>query len=676
MRISIGKYAYLKKPIIGYNSLLEGRCYKMNKLLLKRPNILHHFFGFFILTALLLWIKTYIVQLTQFDLGIENTLQQFLLFLNPLGSSLLFLGFALLFKGKRKYIALLVIDFLLSLLVYANVVYYRFFNDFITLPTIFQTQNFGDVSGSVIALLRPYDLFFFIDVVILIGLYVSKVVKVELANFSRRTVVGVLSFALGISSLNLAMAEADRPELLTRGFDRNYIVKYLGMYNYTIYDAVQSTKASAQRVLADSSDITEVINFTKSNYAEPNPKYFGIGEGMNVIYVHLESIQEFLIDYELHGEEVTPFLNSLVREGNTKYFDNFFHQTAQGKTADAEFILENSLYGLPQGSAFTTKGLNTYQAAPAILGQQGYTSAVFHGNAGSFWNRNEIYKSFGYNHFFDSSYYELSPENMADYGLMDKPFFEQTLEMLKSVPQPFYSKFITVSHHYPYNMPQEQATIAPHTTGDKSVDNYFQTARYADEALQQFFEGLKEAGLYDNSIIVMYGDHYGISQNHNRAMSEVLGKEITPFDSAASLQRVPLLIRVPGMDGGINHEYGGQIDLLPTLLHLLGINSKEYVQLGTDLLSDEHDDVIPFRNGDFVSPTITAVGGHFYNSLTGEEIDETQIEEAEKLQEIVEYKLNLSDRVVNGDLLRFYTPTGFTPVDRTEYQYNDSTEEE
>ena len=95
------------------------------------------------------------------------------------------------------------------------------------------------------------------------------------------------------------------------------------------------------------------------------------------------------------------------------YFDNFFHQTAQGKTSDAEFILNNSLYGLPQGSAFTTKGLNTYQAAPAILGPHGYTSAVFHANTGTFWNRNEIYKSFGYDHFFDSSYYEYEPRAIS-----------------------------------------------------------------------------------------------------------------------------------------------------------------------------------------------------------------------------------------------------------------------
>ncbi|MCS0822579.1 LTA synthase family protein [Cytobacillus firmus] len=640
----------------------------LNTLLHKSQDILNKYIGFFFLAVILLWMKTYITQMTQFNLGIESALQHFLLFINPLGSSLLFLGIAFFFKGRRKYIALMVMYFLLSFLLFANAVYYRFFNDFITLPTLTQTQNFGDVSGSISSLLQPTDIFFFLDFIVLAGLLVFKVVKVETKDLTRRRSAALIYASLAISFANLGLAETDRPELLTRGFDRNYIVKYLGMYNYTIYDAVQSTKASAQRVMADSSDTTEVINFTKSNYAEPNPKYFGKAEGMNVIYIHLESIQTFLMNYELHGEEVTPFLNSLIEEENTTYFDNFFHQTAQGKTADAEFILENSLYGLPQGSAFTTKGMNTYNAAPAILKDKGYTSAVFHGNSGSFWNRNEIYKSFGYDNFFDAGYYDLKPENMADYGLMDKPFFEQSMPYLKSLKQPFYSKFITVSHHYPYHMDQELATIEPHTTGDKSVDNYFQTARYADEALKQFFEQLKASGLYENSVIVMYGDHYGISKNHNKAMEQVLGKEISAFDSAG-LQRVPLFIRVPGMEGGVNHEFGGQIDLMPTLMHLLGIDTKQYLQFGTDLLSEQHDDLVPFRNGDFMSPTISSVDGKFYDSTTGELLDESRFEEAKKLQESAEQKLALSDKVVNGDLLRFYTPENFEPVDRSKYDY-------
>lgn len=652
--------------------MLEGGA-EMNNIFQKGQGIFNKYIGFFFLTVIFLWIKTYIVQLTQFDLGIENSLQKILLFINPLGSALLFLGISFFFKGRKKYISLIVIDFLLSFLLFANSIFYRFFNDFITLPTLTQTQNFGDVSGSVVSLLKPYDFLFFVDIIVLIALLAFRFVKIERKEMGRAKVSVLFSLALAISCANLSLAEIDRPQLLTRGFDRNYIVKYLGMYNYTIYDAVKSTHASAQRVMANSDDVTEVINYTKSNYAEPNPAYFGAGKGMNVIYLHLESLQNFVINYKLNGEEVTPFLNSLTNDENTLYFDNFFHQTAQGKTSDAEFMLENSLFGLPQGSAFTTKGLNTYQAAPAILGQQGYTSAVFHGNSGSFWNRNEIYKSFGFNKFFDSNYYQINTAEQAEYGLMDKPFYEQSIPLLESLPQPFYTKFITVSNHYPYSINQEDTTIAPATTGDKSVDGYFQTARYADEALKQFFEYLKQSGLYDHSIIVMYGDHYGISENHNKAMEQVLGKKITPYESAG-LQRVPLFIRVPGMEGGVNHEYGGQVDILPTLLHLLGTDTKDYIQFGTDLLSEQHDDLVAFRNGDYVSPTITTVNGKYYDSTTGMKLAEDKMEEAQKFKEIVQQKLIYSDKVVNGDLLRFYTPENFIPVDRTTYNYNKDSE--
>src|SRR5690606_33146025 len=235
-------------------------------------------------------------------------------------------------------------------------------------------------------------------------------------------------------------------------------------------------EASSERASADSSDIAEIINFTNSFSAQPNEKYFGKAKDMNVIYLHLESMQSFLIDYELEGEQVTPFLNSLVKNENTMYFDNFYHQTAQGKTSDAEFMLENSLFGLPQGSAFITKGQNTFEAAPSLLKDYGYTSAVFHGNNGSFWNRNIIYNQFGYDEFFDESSYDTSnSKNMAEYGLMDKPFFEQSESLLDTLPQPFYTKFITVAHHFPYKIGQDLATIGKATTGDASVDNYFQT---------------------------------------------------------------------------------------------------------------------------------------------------------------------------------------------------------
>lgn len=648
----------------------------MKKIKNLNKETFHKYMPLFVLAVVMLWMKTYISQKTQFKLDVDGVLQEFLLFINPLGSALLLLSLSLLFKGTRKYWSLMTIYFLMSFLLYANVVYYRFFSDFITLPTLFQTQNFGDLGGSVMTLIQPTDILFFVDVIFLAFLMFSKRFKKETGNFKKKLVIPMITAALAISFFNLALAEADRPQLLTRGFDRSYIVKYLGMYNYALYDTAETVKASSQRVLADSDEVTEVLNYTKTNYAAPNEAYFGAAEGMNVVYLHLESIQTFLMNYKLNGEEVTPFLNSLTKDQSTLFFDNFYHQTAQGKTSDAEFMLENSLFGLSKGSAFITKGLNTYHAAPAMLKDKGYTSAVFHGNNGTFWNRSEIYKSFGYDKFYDiESYTGLEDKDMAEYGVLDKPFFEQSADILETLPEPFYTKFITVAHHFPYDIDQELTTIAKGTTGDASVDNYFQTARYADEALKEFFAELEASGLSDNTMIVMYGDHYGISDNHNEAMAQVMGKEITPVENA-KLQRVPLFIHVPGMEGGVDHTYGGQIDLLPTVMHLLGVKTQDYIQFGTDLLSPEHDELVTFRNGDFVSPEVFSIGDKFFDPESGLPLEEAELEQAEKLQEHSNFELDLSDRVVNGDLLRFYTPDGFRPIDPADYNYQISPAEE
>src|SRR5699024_9612223 len=409
--------------------------------------------GFFSVAVVLLWLKSYLIYLTAFNLDIENEVQQFLLFFNPLSSALIFLGIALFAKGKRAGIWIIIIDTLMSFLLYANVVFYRANNDFITIPMLTQTSNFGSLGGSIASLVEWYDLLYIVDIVILIAAFVwtRKSWSSERMKIKKPLLVlaaGVITFAV-----NLGLAEADRPQLLKRTFDRNYIVKYLGTYIFTIYDGIQSLKSSTQRVLADSSDITEVENYTKNKYAEPNPDLFGVAEGKNIIKIHLESFQSFLIDYKLHGEEVTPFLNSLVHDQgkNFTYFDNFFHQTEQGKTADAELIMDTSLYGLPQGAAFVTKGNNTYQALPAILKQQqGYQSQVFHGDNKTFWNRDEVYKEFGIDEFYDSSYYDMSDEQVINYGLKDKPFFEESMPMLKSLEEPFYSHLMTLTHHHPY----------------------------------------------------------------------------------------------------------------------------------------------------------------------------------------------------------------------------------
>ncbi|MCM3568906.1 LTA synthase family protein [Neobacillus mesonae] len=637
----------------------------MNKLRLSEKFNNSHL-TFFTIAVVLFWIKTYAAYQIEFNLGIDNSLQKFLLFLNPLSSALFFFGLAMLFK-KRMKLVLIITNFVLSFWLYANIAYYRFFNDFITVPVLMQTKtNAGQLGDSALSLMSPWDIFYFTDFFILIALALTVFKNITVTN--RKSFKIVLLFSITTFLFNLGLAEKDRPQLLTRSFDRNYLVKYLGAYNFTIYDVIQNVKSSSQRALADSSDITDVENYRKANYAEPNPKYFGKAKGMNVIYVSMESLQSFMIDYKMpDGQEVTPFLNSLTHDKNTFYYKNFYHQTGQGKTSDAEFLMENSLYPMSQGAVFVNKAQNTYQAMPAILKGQGYASAVFHGNYKTFWNRNVIYKAFGYDQFFDAEYYNMTEENTKNYGLKDKPFFKESMPMLTSLKQPFYTKFITLSNHFPFAMDSGDTNFPAGDYGDTVVNQYFQSAHYMDQALEQFFNDLKASGLYDHTIVVLYGDHYGISENHNDAMAKVLGvDEITPVINA-KLQRVPLFIHVPGVKGGIQSEVGGEVDVRPTILHLLGIDTKDYMEFGSDLLSKNHRSWALFRNGDFISSDVIQVKGKCYSAETEELLENADA--CKDISDNVNTELQMSDEVVYKDLLRFYKPEGFTPINPNDYDY-------
>jgi lipoteichoic acid synthase len=662
-------------------------------LIKKTQAILNTRLGFFTLAVLLFWAKTYYSYQTAFSLGVTGPLQQFILFINPVATTLFIFSIALYFKKPRRaYIALFVLYLLATALLYSNVIYYREFTDFLTVNTMLGAKSVaGGLNTSAFALTSFADIFYILDFIILLGLLLSKQVKMDPRPFKKRYAFAMTVLSVAIFGANLSIAESNRPQLLTRTFDRNYIVKYLGLNVFTVYDGIKTAQANQVKANADSSDMDEVISYLNEHRAAANPATFGSAKGKNVIYIHLESFQQFLIDYKLKDEngvehEVTPFLNSLYHDQSTTSYENFFHQVGQGKTSDAETLLENSLFGLPQGSAFTQAGSsNVFQAAPQILRDNGnYTSAVFHGNVGSFWNRDNTYKSFGFNYFFDASYYDVSDGNTLEYGLKDKLLFQESTQYLEQLPQPFYAKFLTVTNHFPYPLDDDNVEFPRATTGDSTIDGYFATAHYLDQSVKEFFDYLKASGLYDNSMIVLYGDHYGISNSRNPSLAPLLGKtseEWTDYDNAL-VQRVPFMYHIPGQtNGGIKSEFGGQIDVLPTLLHLLGVdttNEDGFIQFGTDLTSPEHDQTVAFRNGSFVTPKYTVMGTKIYDTKTGALItdpSEEVLAEVEVLRTGVEKQLNLSDSIINSDLLRYYTPANFTPVDPTVFNYKNQVDQ-
>lgn len=645
----------------------------------------------FVLTLLLLyWFKTMWAYTVDFNLDIQGPYQTFLAVINPLPISLLLIGLALYVKRTKLFYSLAFgIYLLLFVWLISNSIYYREFTDFVTVNTMLASSKVSaGLGAAALELFRPWDVIYILDFPILAFFFLKKWIRMDNRPFNKRASFAVTSLSVMLFSANLFLAEIDRPELLTRGFSNYYVVRALGLPAFLGYSANQTYAANKERSKASEADLKPVEEYIQQHYAKPNPEYFGMAKGRNVIYIHLESFQQFLIDYKLNVNdkeyEVTPFLNSLYHSNETFAFSNVFNQVKAGKTSDAETMIETGLFGLNQGSFMVNYGgTNTQQAAPFILSKNGYnSSAVFHGNAGSFWNRNTAYKQWGYNYFFDASYFtKQNSSNSFQYGLNDKYMLRDSIKYLERLQQPFYTKFITVSNHYPYttSLSGDDLGFPLAKTQDETINGYFATANYLDSSIKAFFDYLKESGLYKNSIIVLYGDHYGISNSRNPSLAPLLNKNSETWSSYdnAMLQRVPYMVVIPGMDKGrIIDTYGGEIDMLPTLEHLLGIDSQKFLQVGQDMLSPDHNQIVAFRSANyFVTPEYTSYSGRTYYTKTGDEItnpDDKTKADLDKIREAANLQLKISDSIQTGDLLRFFKGDDLGKVNPDDYSYTNS----
>jgi len=223
------------------------------------------------LAIVFLWIKTYIAYNVNFSITIDNALQAFILFINPLSFLMLIFGVALFIKKENiRNIYIIVVSVFSTFVLFANMVFYRFFNDFITLPILFQTSNFGDVGTSAMATIYWSDTLYFMDILVLIAIAKFKPTFIGYSEPSKIKRRAYFVVTIAVFLFNFGLAESERPQLLTRTFDREMLVKNIGVYNYHVYDIYLQTKQSTQRALADSSEMVSVNNFVKAKKVEPS----------------------------------------------------------------------------------------------------------------------------------------------------------------------------------------------------------------------------------------------------------------------------------------------------------------------------------------------------------------------------------------------------------------------
>ncbi|WP_052307790.1 LTA synthase family protein [Bacillus timonensis] len=481
---------------------------------------------------------------------------------------------------KGRLWAYLFLNLVLSTFLFSVVIYFSYFS---TLPSYYdltQLDQVGSVSESIFLLVRPIHFLFFADFLLIPFLiWKNKLVSQQRA-FNKVGLTILLALSLVVSGVNLFLGKDD--DII----DPTSIAQGRGMLHYQILEIYQGLNQKQVDTHFTTEDILEVKGAKRINPTEF--EYFGAAKDRNLILIQVESMQDFLLNLEIDGVEITPNLNALLTD--SFHFSNVFQQIGAGNTSDAEFLVNTSLYPLGKQAVSKTLVDKKFPSLPRVLKDNGYVTTTFHADEITYWNRNTLYPSLGFDKFYDDHYF--GEEDIVGFGSSDEVLFTGTLKALMEMQdknQRFYAHVLTLTSHTPFEIPEEKIGIdLPKEFDGTLVGNYLKSMNYTDRALGEFIKGLKQSGLWENSIIALYGDHSGLHGKLMMSKDTKLMKERVLGHGYSLVDRfnIPFVLTIPGVTHGEEiTRIGGQIDIMPTLANVLGVSLEDQKIFGQDLLN-------------------------------------------------------------------------------------------
>ncbi len=633
------------------------------------------FYSDYILFVLLLMFKTYLfADLTGtvfykygvwgfiknvfaflFDGGSFNSVRHGLLMIS-LGYILLLSFWSLFFTRRKRIYILIVLNAFVSFILFADVVHYRYFDGFTSVALLLQLGQVGNVTDSIISLIHLKDLLFWLDVFLSIPLFILIWKKKWFSEKKRAIIAGILAFMVGWFCIQQPLHvfyQYGGKKILEKMIASESIYKFTGIYGYHYFDMKRNFVdhiLKKKRVSEERAD--EIQEWFKTNTGDTTQQTFGIAEGKNLIVVQLEAVQDFVINRKVKGQEITPYLNELVNK--SAYFPNFYHQAAQGRTSDADLLVNTSLYPLSTGSAFIRYSTNEYDSISKVLKDNGYLATAHHAFKGSFWNRNSMYSSLEYDKFYTKEDYQ--PEETIGWGASDTDFFRQSVDMMPE-DKPFYSFLISLTSHHPYPMPAKHKVLDLDSINNDLLENYLHSVHYLDQSIKILVEELKQKGLWDDSIVVFYGDHDAKVMEKGTNSETFVTDDKNDFEFIKEYDQVPLIIHLPEDKlAGTYEKTGGQIHLAPTLLHMLGFETNKQYFMGTDLFT-EGNRLVALRTGSVTNGNLwyqQAKDGIFSNGecfefKTGQEVN---INQCSPIHKQAQNQYEISDDIIFGNLIK------------------------
>lgn len=638
---------------------------------------------------LLLFVAVMLAKLYLFSeiLNVANMKMTGIDALIELGSVLLLSFWTIWLPARGRIISLAALNVIASLILYADLIYYRYFQDLISVPVLLQLSQVDSLGDSIGTLLYAKDFILFLDwfVIIPFASYAiwrgrddlrakeypkaAQVWQKAAVRIILSAVVFIIGSSLVFTNVNEAKRTWGQGVFVSNWWNLTIynITGALGFHGYDVYRYVKQNWLDAETVTAEQSSEAQKWIEARGDLRDAleQDAIFGVYEGSNVLMVQLEAFQNFMINQSIGGQEITPHLNELTQQ--SAYFSQFYHQTAQGRTSDADFTANCSMQPVANGSVFIQYAPNEFDCMSKTLKENDYGTTVFHSYEGGFWNRNIMYHNMRYDQFYSLKHFTL--DEKIGWSLGDKSFFRQSLDVISEQKQPFYSFLITLSSHHPYTMPTAERKLNLGKLEGTIMGDYLQSVHYVDAALGELVDRMKAEGLWNNTILVMYGDHDNSIKDWP-LFETFLGKTLNDLERQMILKQVPFIVHLPNDEhAGEYTRVGGQLDVTPTIMHLLGISTADQYLIGTPLLTDKPllGKKVVLRNGAFTDGTI-----YYMPSSDGIPGNGTcwniqdripgNMSACSSAYESARTELNMSDKIVMNDLINGFKEQAATEV--------------
>lgn len=593
-------------------------------------------------------------------------------FIADLGTIIIIGSFSYLFKNKNRYIYLLIMTIIGAFICFSNSIYYNNYLSFISISLIGSITFLKDVGNAVVDnVLELKDFIFFLEVPIFIIMYKLIGEEKNKSKFKYVFLSGIILLAL------LAPFYKGKDYArIWKNWNREYVVMQFGTYIYQIDDFIVSLKPSLVNLFgSDNASKTFREYYSKPNIKQTN-EYTNIFNGKNVIVIHAESLQNFVINKKINGKEITPNLNKLINK--SLYFNNFYALDSVGTSSDSEFTFSTSLLPTNNGTVFINYWNRKYESIQKKFNDAGYYTFSMHANNGTFWNRNIMYNSLGYQKFYNYESDYIIDETIG-LGLSDESFFRQSLVKLKEINekgQNFYGTLITLSNHTPftnegkdlsnfdvssYHYDKNGKLITDNYLEGTILGSYIKSVHYADKALGEFIEGLEKEGLLDNTILIIYGDHdakikksqFEYFYNYDRKTGKVIEKDSIDYKVIDDidyelLRSVPFIIYSKDIEPKVISKVSSMLDAFPTIANMFGFETK--YTLGSDIFDDK-DNIVVFPNGNWLTDKMYYDNKRdSFKALEDNLVVKNDYIEHNNL--IAQNKINISNYIIMYDLIR------------------------